>query len=488
MKLRKAPGPDDMSTEMYMLLSTEGKILLLKLLQEVYDTGEPPEDWNRSVFMPQPKTPNANQCKDHRTISLICHGLKILLKIILKRVRNKIEPAISQNQFGFVRDSGTRNAVFVVKNLIERSLEVQRNLYLCFIDYKKAFDMVKHDEIMHILDDLEIDDKDLRLIQNIYYHQRAIVNVGSKTSEEVPIERGVRQGCVLSPGLFNLYSECITRSIDEADGLSVGGQNINNIRYADDMILIADTPEKLQNLVNTIVEVSKKYCMELNTKKTKVMTIARQNEAGIPPLRITVGHEILEEVKKFKYLGTTLHWDGRDEVEVNIRVAIAKKAFNQMKTILTNKNISIATRRKILTCYIMPIVSYNSETWTITKKIALKLQAFEMWCLRKMQRIPWTAKKRNSEVLHICKCKRSLLHGIRTRQLNFLGHILRKQQLENLSLTGKIVGRKTRGRQRATYMTQFDGRANDIIQRAQDRRSWRVYTAVAANAWNRLGN
>ena len=120
----------------------------------------------------------------------------------MARMRNKITPEIAEEQCGFVKDKGTRNAIYMLRTLTERAIEIQRDLYLCFIDYTKAFDKLRHEEIMLILDSLNIDCKDLRIVRNIYWEQTASMRIGNYLSAFQDIKRGVRQGCVLSPDLF----------------------------------------------------------------------------------------------------------------------------------------------------------------------------------------------------------------------------------------------------------------------------------------------
>ncbi|GFO02441.1 endonuclease-reverse transcriptase [Plakobranchus ocellatus] len=110
----------------------------------------------------------ATECELHRTISLMSHITKILLKIIMLRIRNILKPEIEE-QCGFVEDKGTSNAIYILRTLIERALEVQKDVYLCFIDYTKAFDRVRHDEIITELKQLNIDGKDLRIIKTMYW-------------------------------------------------------------------------------------------------------------------------------------------------------------------------------------------------------------------------------------------------------------------------------------------------------------------------------
>ncbi|GFR67290.1 LINE-1 reverse transcriptase [Elysia marginata] len=114
----------------------------------------------------------------------------------MTRVRSKIHPEIAEYQFGFISDKGTRNAIFTLSMLMERSVEVQRYVYLCFIDYSKAFEKGKHSEWFGILDQLNIDDKDLRILRNLYWEQVAAIRIDGEYNDFAEIKRGVRQGCV----------------------------------------------------------------------------------------------------------------------------------------------------------------------------------------------------------------------------------------------------------------------------------------------------
>ncbi|GFN97983.1 dolichyl-phosphate beta-glucosyltransferase [Plakobranchus ocellatus] len=140
MKAGKATGPDKISVEMIEALEEFGIEKVTELLNEIYDTGQIPTDISKSIFIALPKKPGATECELHRTISLMSHITKILLRIVMLRVRNKIKPEIAEEQCGFVEGKGTTNALYILRTLIERALEVQKDIYLCFIDYTKAFD------------------------------------------------------------------------------------------------------------------------------------------------------------------------------------------------------------------------------------------------------------------------------------------------------------------------------------------------------------
>ena len=137
--------------------------------------------------------------------------------------------------------------------------------------------------------------------------------------------------------------------------------------------------------------------LELNSKKTEVMVISRKEE---PPLiNITINGIKLKQRDRFKYLGALVSSDGRNNTEISARIAQAKIMFQKMKTVLTNSHISIQTRKRTLECYIEPILMYECEPWTISKQAEKKLEAVEMWFLRRMMKISWMAKKSNDTVL-----------------------------------------------------------------------------------------
>ena len=167
----------------------------------------------------------------------------------------------------------TRNVIFSLRTFTERAIEVQKDLYLCFIDYffSKAFDKVKYSDLFDILLRHNCDGKDLRVIRNLYWEQEATLKIDDDCSVFKPICRGVRQGCVfffLQTSSIELYSEMILRNIKHHDGVRVGGSKINNLRYADDTILIPDSEEKLQNILTTVAVESENKGLQVNAKKT----------------------------------------------------------------------------------------------------------------------------------------------------------------------------------------------------------------------------
>ena len=150
----------------------------------------------------------------------------------------------------------------------------RKNIYFCFIDYAKAFDCVDHNKLWEILKEMERPDHLTCLLRNLYTGQEATVRTGHGATDWFQIGKGVRQGCVLSPCLFNLHAEYIMRNagLEETKaGIKIAGRNINNLRYADDTTLMAESEEELKSLLMKVKEESEKVGFKLNIQKTKMM-------------------------------------------------------------------------------------------------------------------------------------------------------------------------------------------------------------------------
>ena len=481
MKYGKAVGNDKINKEMLTAIDNLGINKLHTIVNKIYETGTIPQQMKESIFITLPKKGDLLNCNNYRLISLMSHVTKIIIRVIMARVRNKINPEIGAEQFGFRKGKGTRNATFVMRMLTERAIEMQKDVYVAFIDYEKAFDRVNHEEIIKDLETLNVDGKDLRILKNLYWQQIAAISLDGKLSNWVPIKRGVRQGCVLSPDLFSLYAEIIIRKLTSEICFKINGTNINNIRYADDTSLIANNEQELQELLCSLKTHSEQRGLFINKKKTKIMTFSKSLTP--PKCNINLDNEKIEQVNYFEYLGSLLTSNCRCDKDITRRIAIAKKAFLDKKQIVTNKTVSIVTKKKLIKAYVWSVLLYGCESWTISKTMANRLEAMEMWCYRRMMKISWMERKTNEEVLQLVKEKRSMMKNIRQRQLKFVGHIVRENGLEALCLTGKIEGTRARGRQRYTYLDGLTSLATgntnlgEFLHLTQNRRFFRRMVA-----------
>ena len=181
-------------------------------------------------------------------LALISHARKVMLKIHQARLQQSMNCELPDVQAGFRKGRGTRDRIANIRWIIKKVRAFQKNIYFCFIDYAKAFDCVDHNILWKILKEMGIPDHLAYLLGNLYAGQEAIVGTGHGTTDWFQIGKGVRQGCILSPCLFNFYAEYIMRNtgLEEAQaGVKIARRNTNNLRYADDTTLMAESKEEL---------------------------------------------------------------------------------------------------------------------------------------------------------------------------------------------------------------------------------------------------
>ncbi|XP_060129557.1 uncharacterized protein LOC132591996 [Zootoca vivipara] len=248
---------------------------------------------------------------------------------------------------------------------------------------------------------------------------------------------------ILSPCLFNLYAEFIMRKagLDESQaGIKIAGRNINNLRYADDTTLMAESEEELKNLLMRVKEESAKYGLKLNIKKTKIMATG-------PITSWQIEGEEMEAVRDFTFLGSLITADGDSSHEIKRRLLLGRKAMTNLDSILKSRDITLPTKVRIVKAMVFPVVMYGSESWTIKKADRRRIDAFELWCWRRLLRVPWTARRSNLSILQEISPECSLEGQIMKLRLQYFGHLMRREEsLEKTLMLGKIEGTRRRGR------------------------------------------
>ena len=183
----------------------------------------------------------------------------------------------------------------------------------------------------------------------------------------------------------------------------------------------------------------------------------------------------MSQVENYKYLRSLVTKAGKYEGELLKRIRMAKTRFNKLRKALTNTNVSMQLRLRLLECFIWSVLVYGCEAWTLDQKLRRRLVAVEIWFLRRMLRLPWKGRLTNERVMEMVGVRRELLGAVKKRQLKFLGHLLRHGCLEEEVFLGKIEGRRARGRQglkfESSLVEEIPGEMTGagLVRLAQDR-------------------
>ena len=224
-------------------------------------------------------------------------------------------------------------------------------------------------------------------------------------------------------------------------GNKIAGINISNLRYADDNTLMAES-EELKSLSMKVKEESKKPGLKLNIQKTKIM-------ASDPIPSWQIDGETMETVREFIFLGSKITADDDYNHKIKRSLLLGRKAMANLDSILKSRYVTLLTKACLVKAMVFPVVMYGCESWTIKKAECQRIDAFEMWCWRRLLRVPWTARRSNQSILKEINPEYSLEELMLELMLQYFGDLMRRaDSLEKTLMLGKTEGRRRRGRQR----------------------------------------
>ena len=225
--------------------------------------------------------------------------------------------------------------------------------------------------------------------------------------------------------------------LDEAQaGIKIARRNITNLRYADDTTLMAESKEELKSLLMKVKEESEKVGLKLNIQKTKIKA------SGSITSRQIDG----ETVTDFILWGSKITADGDCSHEIKRHLLLGRKAMNNLDSILKSRDITLPTKVHLVKAMVFPVVMYGCESWTIKKGEHRRIDAFELWCWRRLLRVPWTARRPNQSIIKEINPEYSLEGLMLKLKLQYFGHLMqRTDSLEKSLMLGKIEGRRKMG-------------------------------------------
>lgn len=416
-KLEKAPGPDRVTNELMRGTVEVISPILTKLFNEILATNTIPKQWSESHIILLHKKGDKDNIGNYRPISLISNVYKVFAKVILERITRVLDENQPIEQAGFRKNFSTIDHIHTIKQVLEKYNEYRKPLYICFIDYTKAFDSLNHQFIWLSLEEQGVDEAYIQIIKSIYKKCKSSIKLETK-GDPFPINRGVRQGDPLSPKLFNAVLEHIFRKLDwENYGININGSRLNHLRFADDIVLLEEDPKKLGHMLKGLVEKSRDVGLEMNAKKTKLMTNSTEVNIEVHGIR-------LEYVKEHVYLGQIISPEDPMSKEVNKRIACGWKKYWSLKELMKNKDLSMHVKRKAFNTCILPCMTYGCESWALTDKHRDKLASTQRAMERSMLGARLSDKIRNSEMRKKTKIT-DIITRIEHLKWGWTGHMLR---------------------------------------------------------------
>ena len=366
LKLKKACGKDLILNEMLKSGITFILPSLNKVFNKVLVSGIFPDNWRSNVLTPLHKKGDSSITNNYRGIAVCSNFCKLFCSILHNRLTVFVEQnkLIPNNQIGYKKKSRTSDHILTLKNLIDKYVLKRKGnkLFACFVDFKSAFDTVWRNALFQKLLNSGIGGTFLKIIIDMYKEVSYCVKIDSSLSKKITSNIGVKQGCVLSPTLFNLYLSDFPNIFDDTCKPVTNFHNsLNCLMFADDIVLLSETADGLQNCLNNLKTYCCKWALTVNTLKTKVM-IFNKGGRNLKNFNFTFGNETVETCQHYTYLGITFSACGTFTKAINEITGKALKVFYKLRQLNTRDNALLTL--KLFDSLVSPIISYGCEVWS----------------------------------------------------------------------------------------------------------------------------
>lgn len=370
LKTGKSPGHDDILAEMLKGGHDVFVSFLTDLFNHVFSSGSFPEMWTKSIIVPIHKKGDMHCVDNYRGVSLLSIVSKCYTFILNRRLYNWVEDGekITETQAGFRKGYSTADHIFTLYAMTQKYLSKKGGkLYVAFVDLRRAFDSVQHSKLLETLQEIGLSEHFTNAIMSMYESVKASVKIYQDTTDEFDCEKGLKQGCILSPTLFSLFINKMASKMEEMGKHGVqlipGLIELFILLFADDLALMSSTPQGLQNQLDILLETCKELGVEVNISKTKAMVFRNGGFLGKSE-KWYLGSEQLEVVKKYVYLGFTFT-TAMSTTQSSKQLAIKGKraTFDMVRALNKLEVVTKDIFFKMFDAQIQPCLLYASEVW-----------------------------------------------------------------------------------------------------------------------------
>lgn len=469
LKPEKSPGPDGLKNEMLKIGAKQLTKPLTRIFNKIIEIGKIPEQWYKSDIILLYKKGDPLDIANYRPISLLSVVYKLFTSILQDKIAPHIENTQPVEQAGFRTGFSTMDHIHTLGQIIEKHKEFNKGIYICFIDYSKAFDSINHNFIWKALHECNVNPKIMTILKNIYRNSVSRVKLETR-GDEIKVERGVRQGDPLSPKLFIAVLQYIFSKLNwDSEGIQINNKRLSHLRFADDIVVFAETYQKLQNMINQLNEESKLVGLHMNLGKTKIMTNSKKG-------KVMLENVALEYVEQYIYLGKQVSFrKTSNEDEVNRRISSSWNKFWAQKEVLKG-NYDLEMKKTVMDTCILPCLTYGSQTWTFTEKIKNKITSSQRAMERSILNLRKIYKVRSQEIRKKTKVT-DMLHQALKLKWNWAGHVARytdqRWTLKSTNWRGPPGKRKV-GKPQKRWVDEIKKVAGkNWFKTAQNREQWK---------------
>ncbi|CAG9839544.1 unnamed protein product [Diabrotica balteata] len=488
-KLRnhRSPGSDGIPAELFKHGGEQLTKVMREIVCRIWSEEQMPEEWSLGLICPLHKKGNQLECNNYRGITLLNTAYKILSNILHERLKPYTEMFLGEYQAGFRPGRSTINQIFTLRQILEKAQEFNIDMYHIFVDFKAAYDSVLRPSLYNAMNELGIPKKLICLIKVTMAKMLSAVKIQNDSSTPFQIHRGLRQGDALACQLFNVALEKVVRDANLDSRGTIFNRSVQILAYADDGDIITRTRARTAEILTELVAAAERMGLHINQNKTKFMATNTNTRAGNVDTNLIINDQTFEAVNEFVYLGTSVNPNNNTSEEIKRRIIIANRCYYGLSKYLANKRLSQKTRIRLYRTLIVPVLTYGSEAWTLTKTDESAISIFERKVLRKIfgavcENGIWR-RRYNFELQNIYKHTfggKDITTIIKRNRLQWAGHVARAPESNMIKkiLTAQTVGMRRRGRPKLRWMdgvTQDAGKigvGNWKIQ-ARDRTEWR---------------
>ena len=318
----KAQGPDGICCEMFKAGGDALHSILQKLINYIFQGESILDQFNLSEIILIHKKGSVLDCGNYRPIGLLSHGYILMMQIVFNQISSTLCSTLPTSQSAYQKARSTIEQIQCLQQVIEKTFEFDKECFICFIDFKKAFDSIKQDKLWNaLLRHSDLAQNYIKLLIKIYEFSKTRIRTDAGLTALIDLLRGTKQGDLLSAILFCVALAIIFAiTFEEVDtGVSIGGEHFCDFSYVDDAALITEDEQSIQLLMAKLNENAREFGLEINFSKTKLMYVRKNRE--YPQQHIQLTGENVEVVTNFEYLGRVLSNDGDDTFAVESRIS-----------------------------------------------------------------------------------------------------------------------------------------------------------------------